>query len=404
MDEVAGLPRTHEVLVGSGLSTKADALTAARSALDSALASLDGAAPDLVCLFVAPQFEGEQRAILDLAVHRTGGATILGCSAGGVIGGAIEVEDSPAVSVWAATLPGASLRPFRLTFEREDDHAIIEGLEEMPPAGENPTLLLFADGYSFPADLLLDHLNEKAPGIPVVGGMASGGLEAGRNSLFLDDAILHDGAIGAVVTGPIATRAFVSQGCRPIGRTYAVTRSEKNVIFELGGEPALRRVEELFAAATPRDQLLMRRGLHVGQAISELKPELLRGDFLIRNVVGIDQDSGAIAIADMVEVGQTVQFQVRDAESAREDLTVALERERASDDRPIAGVLLFSCNGRGQAMFGEPSHDIAAVKRAFGNVPVAGFFAAGEFGPVGNRNFLHGFTASMLVVRQAESR
>jgi small ligand-binding sensory domain FIST len=387
------------IRVGAGLSTQRDGLNAARSALDSALASLDGAAPDLVCLFVAPQFESEQRAILELVAHRTGGAAILGCSAGGVIGGAIEVEDAPAVSMWAAKLPGASLRPFRLTFEREDDHAIIEGLEEMPPAGENPTLLLFADGYSFPADLLLDHLNEKAPGLPVVGGMASGGLEAGRNALFLDDQILHDGAIGAMLTGPIATRAFVSQGCRPVGRTYAVTRSEQNVIFELGGEPALRRVEELFAVASPRDQLLMRRGLHVGQAISELKPELLRGDFLIRNVVGIDQDSGAIAIADMVEVGQTVQFQVRDAESAREDLKVALEQERAADERPVAGVLLFSCNGRGQAMFGQPSHDIGAVKRAFGNVPVAGFFAAGEFGPVGDRNFVHGFTASMLVVR-----
>lgn len=373
---------------------------AARSALDSALASLDGAAPDLVCLFVAPQFESEQRAILDLAAHRTGGATILGCSAGGVIGGAVEVEDAPAVSVWAAKLPGASLRPFRLTFEREDEHAVIEGLDEMPPAGDNPALLLFADGYSFPADLLLDHLNQKAPRIPVVGGMASGGLEAGRNALFLDGDVFHDGAVGAVLTGPVAARAFVSQGCRPVGETYAVTRSERNVIFELGGEPALRRVEELFAAASPRDQLLMRRGLHVGQAINELKPELRRGDFLIRNVVGIDQNSGAIAIADMVEVGQTVQFQVRDAESAREDLKVALERERASDDRPVAGVLLFSCNGRGQALFGQPSHDIGAVKRAFGNVPVAGFFAAGEFGPVGDRNFLHGFTASMLVLRR----
>ncbi len=400
MTDRARITSDLDVRVGAGLSTQRDALAAARSALDSALASLDGAAPDLVCLFVAPQFEGEQRAILDLAVHRTEGATILGCSAGGVIGGAVEVEDAPAVSVWAAKLPGASLRPFRLTFAREDDHAVIEGLEEMPPAGENPVLLLFADPFSFPADLLLDHLNEQAPGIPVVGGMASGGLEAGRNALFVDDEIFRDGAVGALLTGPIAMAAFVSQGCRPVGDTYAVTRSERNVIFELGGEPALRRVEELFAASTPRDQLLMRRGLHVGQAISELKPELRRGDFLIRNVVGIDQSSGAIAIADMVEVGQTVQFQVRDAESAREDLKVALDRERAADDRPVAGVLLFSCNGRGQALFGQPSHDIGAVKRAFGNVPVAGFFAAGEFGPVGDRNFLHGFTASMLVLRQ----
>ena len=140
----------------------------------------------------------------------------------------------------------------------------------------------------------------------------------------------------------------------------------------------------------------MRRGLHVGQATTELKPELGRGDFVIRNLVGVDRDTGAIAISDMAEVGQTVQFQVRDAESAREDLRAMLEPERAA---PVAGALLFSCNGRGQGLFGQPDHDIAAVKRAFGDVPVAGFFAAGELGPIAGRNFVHGFTASILLFR-----
>jgi len=174
------------------------------------------------------------------------------------------------------------------------------------------------------------------------------------------------------------------------------------VMHELAGKPAVRRLEEAYAAASPRDQLLMRRGLHVGQAISELKAELGRGDFLIRNVMGIDPKTGAIAITDMVEVGQTVQFQVRDADSAREDLRLVLERERQRDERPVVGALLFSCNGRGQALFGQPHHDIGAVRRAFGDVPVAGFFAAGELGPVAGRNFLHGFTASLLVLREAQ--
>lgn len=398
-------PRTaaRSPRVGAGLSSHRDGLAAVRAALDSALAPLEGATPDLVCLFIAPQFEAEQREMRDHVVERVGGAVVLGCLAGGVIGGSVEIEDAPAVSVWAAALPGGVVRPFRLTFQREEEHAVIEGLDEIPPGESDPVLVLIADGYSFPADLLLDHLNDAAPGVPVVGGMASAGLEAGRNSLYLDDDIFRDGAVGVIVTG-VGADAFVSQGCRPVGETYAVTRSEQNVIFELGGIPAMRRVEEMFGAASERDQLLMRRGLHVGQVIDELKPEQRQGDFLVRNVVGIDEASGAIAIGDMVEVGQTVQFQVRDAESARADLRVVLERDRDTNGDQIAGVLLFSCNGRGQGLFGQPGHDIGAVRQAYGSVPVAGFFAAGEFGPVGQRNFLHGFTASMLVVRRGREQ
>lgn len=389
---------TRQPRVGAGLSTLTDGRSAVRAALDQALAPLRGVGPDLVCVFIAPQFEAEYEAMLGDVLERVGGATVLGCIAGGVIGGAVEIEDAPAVSVWAASLPGSVVRPFRLTFEREVEHAVIEGLDEIPAGEPDPVLVLIADPYSFPADLLLGHLNEAAPGVPVVGGMASAGLEAGRNVLFLDDDAFRDGAVGVILTG-VATSAFVSQGCRPVGDTYAVTRSEQNVMFELGGQPAMRRLEEMFVAASERDQLLMRRGLHVGQAIDELKSEQRRGDFLVRNVVGIDSASGALAVGDMVEVGQTVQFQIRDAASAREDLRAVLERDRAASPAPVVGVLLFSCNGRGEALFGRPGEDTAAVRSAYGDVPVGGFFAAGEFGPVGGRNFLHGFTASILTVR-----
>lgn len=387
-------------LVGAGLSTHEDGREAARAALDAALAPLGGRPADLVFLFVSPQHEDEQRAIIDVATERVEGATVLGCSAGGVIGAHREIEDAPAVVAWAASLPGIGVQPFRLTFQREDDHAIIEGLEDLPSPADEPVMVMLADPFSFPADVLLDHLNDTHAGIPIVGGMASGGLEAGRNSLYFNDEILRDGAVGAILTGGGMT-TVVSQGCRPVGRTYAVTRAERNVLFEMGGAPAMTRIEELYAESTDRDQLLIRRGLHVGSAITETKPELGRGDFLVRNVVGVDQDTGAIAISDVVEVGRTVQFQVRDAESAREDLRVVLERERSARPSDVAGALLFSCNGRGSALFGQPDHDVNAVRRAFGDVPVAGFFAAGEIGPVAGRNFLHGFTASILLFRGA---
>jgi small ligand-binding sensory domain FIST len=320
----------------------------------------------------------------------------LGCVAGGVIGGAREVEDAPAVAVWAATLPGVTVRPFTLTYAEEEEHAVFDGLEEVPTRAPDSALVMLADPYTFPAHLLLDHLNEHAPGLPIVGGMASGGLSAGRTRLITDSEILAEGAVGAILEGARGATAVVSQGCRPVGETFAITRAERNVVFELGGQPAVKRIEELYASATERDQLLMRGGLHVGQATSELKAELGRGDFLIRNLVGVDRDTGAIAINDMAEVGQTIQFQVRDAESAREDLRATLELQRAA---PVAGVLLFSCNGRGKGLFGQPNHDIGAVRRAFGDIPVAGFFAAGELGPVSGRNFVHGFTASLLLFR-----
>ncbi|HEY8732605.1 MAG TPA: FIST N-terminal domain-containing protein [Candidatus Limnocylindria bacterium] len=384
--------------VGAGLSTIEDGRQAARAALDAALVPLGGRPADLVFLFISPQHEDEQRAIIDIATERVEGATVLGCSAGGVIGSHREIEDAPAVAAWAASLPGIGVQPFRLTFQREDDHAIIEGLEDLPSADAEPVILMLADPFSFPADVLLDHLNDTGAGVPIVGGMASGGLGAGRNSLYFNDEILHDGAVGAILTGAGMT-TVVSQGCRPVGKTYAVTRAERNVLFEIGGAPAITRIEELYAESTERDQLLIRRGLHVGSAITETKPELGRGDFLVRNVVGVDSETGAIAISDLVEVGRTVQFQVRDAESAREDLRLVLERERIARPSKVAGALLFSCNGRGSALFGQPDHDVTAVRRAFGDVPVAGFFAAGEIGPVAGKNFLHGFTASILLIR-----
>jgi small ligand-binding sensory domain FIST len=386
--------------VGAGLSTHEDGREAARAAIDAALAPLAGEPADLVLLFVSPQHEDVQREIIDIATDRVEGATVLGCSAGGVIGTRREVEDAPAVAAWAAALPGIGVQPFRLTFQREDDHAIVEGLEDLPSPDEQPLILMLADPFSFPADVLLDHLNDTGASIPIVGGMASGGLEAGRNSLYFNDEILRDGAVGAILTGAGMT-TVVSQGCRPVGKTYAVTRAERNVLFELGGAPAMSRIEELYEGSSERDQLLIRRGLHVGSAITETKAELGRGDFLVRNVVGVDRETGAIAISDLIEVGRTVQFQVRDAESAREDLRVVLERERRARPSDVAGALLFSCNGRGSALFGQPDHDVGAVRRAFGDVPVAGFFAAGEIGPVAGKNFLHGFTASILLFRES---
>ncbi|MGH2671757.1 MAG: FIST signal transduction protein, partial [Actinomycetota bacterium] len=256
--------------------------------------------------------------------------------------------------------------------------------------------LLIGDPFSFPTDLLLEHLNERVPGTVVMGGMASGGTAAGETRLFLDDRVMDHGAVGVRLPGT-RIRPIVSQGCRPVGNAYTVTQAEGNVVQGLGGRPPLERLRELVAMLPPGDRELLGRGLHVGRVIDEYKAEPGRGDFLVRGVVGVDQQSGAMAVGDEIEVGETIRFHVRDAESADEDLRTLLEREA----EPAAGALLFTCNGRGSRLFSVPDHDASLVSKMLGGPPLAGFNCAGEIGPVGGKNFLHGFTASVALLVDA---
>jgi small ligand-binding sensory domain FIST len=256
---------------------------------------------------------------------------------------------------------------------------------------------MICDPFTFPVADLLAHLNSRVPGAWVMGGLASGGLRMRQSRLFLDGRVLTEGAVGAHL--PRAeVHPLVAQGCRPVGDPYTITRAEANMIFELGGRPPLVRLQELAAALPARDRELLARGVQVGLVIDEYRAEPRQGDFLIRGVAGADPDSGAIAVGDEVEVGQTVQFHVRDADSADEDLRRTLEREStALGGRRAAGALLFTCNGRGSRLFSEPDHDAGLLAGMLGEIPVAGFFCAGELGPVGGQNFLHAFTASIAL-------
>ena len=169
------------------------------------------------------------------------------------------------------------------------------------------------------------------------------------------------------------------------------------MIVELGGRPALEQLRAIYGELAPADRELVRSSLHVGRVASEYQDTFQRGDFLVRNVVGADPDSGVIAVGDLVRTGQTIQFHVRDAQSAHDDLAALLARER---DRGLeaAGALVFTCNGRGTRLFPEASHDARCLQDVIGPVPTAGFFAQGEIGPIGPRNCLHGFTASIAIL------
>ena len=216
--------------------------------------------------------------------------------------------------------------------------------------------------------------------------------------MILNHTVYEQGAVGVRLHGPVKTRTVLSQGCRPIGQPLVITKADRNVIFELGGKRALDQLQELFDQLEPKEQEIVQRGIHVGRVIDEYKNRFDRGDFLVRNVIGADQQTGAIAIGDFVRPGQTIQFHIRDAQSADEDLRHAFAAEKGT----ARGGLLFTCNGRGSRLFGEPHHDAGVVSRSLGDVPLAGFFAAGELGPVGRKNFLHGFTASVVIFEAAK--
>lgn len=226
----------------------------------------------------------------------------------------------------------------------------------------------------------------------MIGGNASAARGPGGNRLVLDRRIHTDGAVGVLLGPGVEIETVVSQGCRPIGRPYIVTRAERNQLLELAGEPALARLIEMSRRMSEDEIDSINAGLHLGRVIDEKKLDFGRGDFLVGGVLGADEASGAIVVDHLVEVGSTVQFHIRDAATADEDLRQLLDGRRAD------GALLFTCNGRGVQLFDAPDHDAGVLHERVG-APAAGFFAAGEFGPVGHRNFLHSFTASVALFR-----
>lgn len=378
---------------GDGMAAGPDLEGATEVAVGQALAALDGARPDLLCVFVAPGpgHEPEQAAAAGRRAMGLANARVsIGATASGVIGDGRGREHGPAVAVWAAVLPGVRVASYRLDVTRVGDDLHVGGLPQ--PASDDRVAAMLVDPYSFPIGAFLERGNAAAPGFPLVGGLAGAAGGAGANRLFCDGDVLERGGVGVVLGGDVAVRTVVSQGCRPIGPAMIVTRSERNLLLELAGSPAYTQLVEIVSALPPAEQELATRGLHLGVAIDEYADEHGRGDFLIRGVVGADEESGAVAVGDVVEVGQTVRFQVRDAAGAGEDLTELLDGAA----HPARGALLFSCNGRGTTMFPDADHDVRTVKAALGAAGVAGFFAAGEIGPVGGRNHLHGFTASVL--------
>lgn len=386
----------------TALSTAAETTRALEEVCGPALEQVQGKA-DLAVLFFSPHHLQEAEWIALAAHQRLGGCRLLGCVGESIVGNDQEIEGQPAMSLWLGRWSRpVTIDPVQLYFEQTSDGYSILGwpdsLADADPA--QSALLLLGDPFSFPVDLFLDQVNETYPGLRVMGGMASGINGPGESRLILGEEVLSQGAIGVLFQGPIKIRTIVSQGCRPIGTHFIVTRAQENVIIELGGKPPLARLQQLWQELGPRDQQLFQQGLHIGRVLNEYQGDFQRGDFLVRNVLGLDRASGALAITDHVRVGQTVQFHVRDAESADEDLHALLQLDLSAHAVKPGGALLFTCNGRGTRFFGQPHHDAGAIRAEAGNIPIAGFFAQGELGPIGGQNFIHGFTASVVLFEE----
>lgn len=377
------------------------------SAIDECIGSinrqLDGANANLAVVFASFHYQEQFEDIPGLIREQLDSPLVLGCSGGGIIGNGLEVEQQPALSITVASLPNVTLKAFRLEGDSLPDlDAGPQNWEDLVQVvkSDEPQFILLADPYSFPVQNLILGLDFAFEQSAKIGGLASGAQQAGQNALFLDDKVFRSGAVGVAMSGNVVVDTVVAQGCRPIGKPMRITQSQRNLLGGLDGRPPVEVLRELFDGLNERDRGLMRTSLFLGVVMDEFIDEPKQGDFLIRNVMGMDDRAGVLAIGETLKEGQLVQFHLRDAETSTEDLVAVLDRYAGENrENQARGALLFSCLGRGQYLYGKPNHDTAIFQDKLGSVPLGGFFCNGEIGPVSGTTFLHGYTSSFGIFR-----
>ena len=387
----------------SVLSTQSNPDVALSVLLESIREQMDGASADLVMVFAAGYSESSWAVFVTELRVAFPEATILGSSAGGVVGGGREIERGPAISVTVASLPDVAIVGFHHDGElaasvAEAAHGWHERLGLEPE--HQPAFLVFPDPYSCDPIQLLSGLDRAYPSSVKLGGLASGGEGPGDHFLVLNDQFYRAGAVGIALYGDIQVDTVVAQGCRPVGEPMVVTRAQKNLLIELNGEPALEQLERVFSALDADDQALFRALPMVGLGMEKGRGTYRQGDFLIRHLMGMDRSNGVLAVGALMEEGHVVQFHVRDADSSRVDLEELLTQHARGQAVDLSeGALLFSCLGRGERFFGVPDHDSGMATRYLGGVPIGGFFCAGEIGPVNGQTWLHGYTSVLGIFR-----
>lgn len=412
-------PMTNQLKWANALSTRPSLEAAVEEVAERASQSLEVSA-DLAVVFISSAFNSEYSRLMPLLQEVLSVPVIIGCAGGGVIGmnrqgEAQEVEGEPGLSLTLMSLPGVNIRAFHILPESLPDldsppDAWIDAIGVLPQA--NPHFILLADPFFSGVNDLVQGLDFAYPGSIKVGGLASGGSMVGSSGLFCNYRLYREGTVGVALSGNISLESIVAQGCRPIGQPYRVTEGERNVVMgleeqintcDIGGKSCkpLDALRDLIQTLNEEDRMLAQNALFVGVARDEFKLDLEHGDFLIRNLLGVDPRAGAIAIADRVRSGQRIQFHLRDAHTSAEDLEMLLKRYQQQNPNSTAvGALMFSCLGRGEGLYGCPNFDSRLFRRYLTNVPVGGFFCNGEIGPVAGSTFLHGYTSVFGICRQ----
>ncbi len=362
---------------------------------------LDDIEADLLIAFITPHHAEAFDALPKALAVAWPDATIVGCTAAGVVGAETEVEEGPCLAVVAASLPDVVLRVFHL--DGEGTHEPLEPAEVVERVGidplARPCFVLLADPFTCNTENLLRILDAAYAGLPKIGGLASGARVRGEHALFVHGRTVREGAVGLALYGDIELHTVVAQGARPVGPVLRVSGVEDGLVTELDDLPALEVLQGVFEQLEGSARVLFRRSPLMGVAMDATATRVGRGDFLVRNVVGYDEDSGSIAIAHPVVVGDLIQLHVRDADTSTEDLRdLLMQASRTSDG--FSGALMFSCLGRGESFFRESNHDTKALQTHVGPISVGGFFCNGELGPVRGRTFLHGYTSSVGLFRR----
>ena len=392
----------------NALSTRPSLEAAISEVVDQAVGKLSTQA-NLGIAFISSAFTSEYSRFLPLLAEKLDVPVLIGCSGGGVVGTNVsgtaeEFEDEPALSLTLAYLPEVNIHPFHVVAEELPD------LDSSPnawmdligvPQNSTPQFILLSSNIGSGINDLLKGLDFAYPGSVVVGGQASGGM-GNRVALFCHNKLYNEGSVGVALTGNISLDTIVAQGCRPIGTPHQIGKCDRNIILEIDEQVPLMLLRDLIASLSEEEKILAQNSLFVGVAMSEFKQDLQQGDFLIRNILGVDPAAGAIAIGDYLRPGQSIQFHLRDAKTSAQDLEFLLNKyqQQQTDKSSPVGALLFSCLGRGEGLYGKPNFDSQLFQRYVQDIPLGGFFCNGEIGPVGDSTFVHGFTSVFAIARQ----
>ncbi|HEY9691795.1 MAG TPA: FIST N-terminal domain-containing protein [Oculatellaceae cyanobacterium] len=415
----------NQIKWSNALSNRASLEAAVAEVVERAQSSL-GIGADLGLVFISSAYASEYPRLMPLLQEKLQLPALIGCGGGGIIGinsqgEAQEVEGETALSLTLMHLPGVEVSSFHISADSLPDmdsppDAWVELIDV--PQQQAPQFILLSDAFTSKINDLLEGLDFAYPGSVKVGGLASSGATGMGSGLFCNYKLYREGTVGVALTGNIAIETIVAQGCRPIGRTYQVTKGDRNIILEVveddsgdiavankPSQTSLEALRDVIENLSEADRQLAQHSLFIGVAQTAFKQQLGHGDFLIRNLLGVDPRVGAVAIGDRVRTGQRIQFHLRDAETSAEDLELLLQRyqDELADRATTAGALMFSCMGRGEGLYGQPNFDSRLFRRYLKDIPIGGFFCNGEIGPIGSSTFLHGYTSVFGICRQIES-